>query len=101
MASNENKALKCAYKPCKNKFVPRTHNQKYCSDECCKIATNIKIKEKYEYKKARKSGKPFKCETKGCSSILNRYTTDKICGKCQSAKIKQDHKDLLDMLNGN
>mgnify|MGYP003332424057 CR=1 FL=1 len=43
----------CAYEECSNKFEPKTHNQKYFSEECCKIATNLKVKEKYFYKKAR------------------------------------------------
>ena len=38
----------CSNKECAKEFAPKTHNQKYCSDECCKIATNLKVKEKYQ-----------------------------------------------------
>jgi hypothetical protein len=54
----------CSNDGCVNEFEPKTHNQKYCSDECCKIATNIKIKEKYYYKKARLAGEKFICKTR-------------------------------------
>ena len=90
----------CAHKGCTNKFEPKTHNQKYCSDECCKIATNLKIKEKYYYKKARAAGKKFKCATRGCNQILSRFTTDKICEGCQSKRKSQERQEILDMLNG-
>ena len=89
----------CNRKGCKNEFSPKTHNQKYCSDECCKIATNQKIKEKYYYKKARLAGVEFKCATKGCNYILGRYSTDLICETCKSKKITDERKDLLGMLN--
>lgn len=90
----------CAYEECDNEFEPRTHNQKYCSDECCKIATNLKIKEKYYYKKARLAGVAFKCSNKGCNQVLNRYTSDTVCESCKAKKKAQDRNDILDMLNG-
>lgn len=90
--------LKCAYDKCKNKFVKTTHNQKYCSDECCRIATNKKLKKQYYDRKARLAGKEFKCSSRGCDQILNRYTTDKICEVCQAKKVSKERKDLLDML---
>ena len=37
----------CASEDCENTFEKSTHNQKYCSDECCRIATNKKIRDKY------------------------------------------------------
>ena len=37
----------CANKECAINFDAKTHNQKYCSDECCRIATNKRIMEKY------------------------------------------------------
>ena len=90
----------CAYPECDNEFEPKTHNQKYCSDDCCKIATNLKIKEKYYYKKARASGVKFKCATRGCQQVLNRFTTDKICEVCKAKEKTKDRKEILDMLNG-
>ena len=92
----------CAYSDCKgiNEFEPKTHNQKYCSDECCKIATNIKIKEKYYYKKARASGTKFECSTSDCNQILSRFTTDMVCEICKSRQRSSERKEILDMLNG-
>lgn len=90
----------CDYLECDNEFEPKTHNQKYCSDECCKIATNLKIKEKYYYKKARASGVKFECATKGCNQILSRFTTDLVCEVCKAKERSKDRQDILDMLNG-
>ena len=42
----------CANSECKKDFAPKTHNQKYHNDECCRIATNRRIMEKYYDKKA-------------------------------------------------
>ena len=89
----------CSNKGCTNKFKPKTHNQKYCSDECCKIATNLKIKEKYYYKKARASGKEFICANRGCKQILSRFTVDKICEGCKMKEKSKEKQTLLDMLN--
>jgi hypothetical protein len=90
----------CAYAECDNKFEPKTHNQKYCSDECCKIATNLKIKEKYYYKKARSAGVKFRCSTKNCNQILSKFTTDLICENCKAKQKAKDRKEILDILNG-
>ena len=90
----------CSNKGCDNEFTAKTHNQKYCSDECFKIATNIKIKEKYYYKKARLSGQKFVCKSRGCKQVLNRFTTEEICEVCKSKEREQERQNLLDMLNG-
>ena len=93
----------CAYEKCKGikEFEPKTHNQKYCSDECCKIATNIKIKEKYYYKKARSSGTEFICKSEACNQVLSRFTTDEICEPCVAKQKTKDKLEILGMLNGN
>ena len=91
----------CAYAECNNEFEPKTHNQKYCSDECCKIATNLKIKEKYYYKKARSAGVKFKCASRGCNQILSKFTDDLICENCKAKQKTKERKDILDILNGN
>ncbi len=61
----------CENKECKKKFTPKTHNQKYCKDECCRIATNKRIMEKYYEKKAIKNGAERLC--KKCNIQLSRY----------------------------
>ena len=88
----------CAYEECGKEFEPKTHNQKYCSDECCRIATNQKLKEAYYEKKARLAGVKFKCKNKGCDQILSRYTTDKICNICKAKAKKQERLDLINIL---
>jgi hypothetical protein len=90
----------CAYEACEGvkEFEPKTHNQKYCSDECCKIATSLKIKEKQQRAKDRKAGKKFKC--KACNAELNRYNQDEICEGCKIKNKQYERKLLVEMLNG-
>jgi hypothetical protein len=84
----------CAYVDCDNDFNPKTHNQKYCSDECCRTATNIKIKEAYYEKKARLAGKERICSSRGCSTRLSRYNENNVCGNCD-AKAEKKEKDEM------
>ena len=88
----------CAYNECKKQFTPKTHNQKYCSDECCRTATNEKLKEAYYERKARLQGKKRMCSTKGCSTILSRYNEGKVCGKCLAKIEKDKQKELIEMV---
>lgn len=88
----------CQYDECDNEFEPRTHNQKYCSDECCRIATNIKIKERYYEKKERLSGKKRICKSRGCDTILDRYNDSNICNLCISKKENSERNELLKRL---
>ena len=90
----------CAYDKCQGikEFEPKTHNQKYCSDECCRIATNEKLKADYYDKKARLNGKKRICKTPKCGSVLSRYNEGKICNKC-IAKVEYDKKkELIEMV---
>lgn len=91
----------CAYDECKKPFEPKTHNQKYCSDECCRTATNIKIKEKYYEKKDRLAGKKRICKTKGCGLELVMYNQGNICNTCLSKEREKERQDLLSMISGN
>ena len=58
----------CANKECSKEFEPKTHNQKYCTDECCRVATNRRIMEKYYEKKAIRNGAIRQCSK--CKIIL-------------------------------
>jgi hypothetical protein len=91
--------MKCAYDKCEgvNEFEPKTHNQKYCSDECCRIATNEKLKEAYYEKKARLAGKKRVCKSKGCEVVLDRYNPGKVCSKCIQAEKEKERTDLIEM----
>lgn len=88
----------CAYKKCKNKFEPKTHNQKYCSDECCRIATNEKLRKQYYDRKDRLAGKKRICKTKGCTSELLRYNEGDICTLCIAKKAEKDRQEILEMI---
>jgi len=82
----------CVNSECKKDFNPKTHNQKYCSDECCRIATNKRIMEKYYEKKAIKNGAFRSC--KKCKAELSRYNSENVCSICQKNNYKKS-KDLL------
>lgn len=88
----------CAYEKCKKKFEPKTHNQKYCSDECCRIATNEKLKEKYYDKKARLAGKKRICKSKDCNIVLSRYQEQNICVRCQSKEKAKQKQEIIEMV---
>jgi hypothetical protein len=91
--------MKCAYEKCGKKFEPKTHNQKYCSDECCRIATNKKLKDQYYRNKARRAGVAFKCKGKGCNQILSRYTEGDVCDSCLGKIKLKEKQSLIDMIN--
>jgi len=89
--------LICFNKECAKEFESKTHNQKYCSDECCRVATNRRIMEKYYEKKAIKNGMLRQC--KKCKTKLSRYNQSDLCSTCnKKTTIKQKNK-LLDMIN--
>lgn len=71
----------CARAECSTTSNKTTHNQKYCSNECCRIETNRKIMEKYHEKVAIKRGKKRKC--KQCEGSLSRYNQTDTCGSCE------------------
>jgi hypothetical protein len=86
----------CSNKECAKEFDSKTHNQKYCSDECCRVATNKRIMEKYYEKKAIKNGSLRQC--KKCKSQLSRYNTDLICSKCNK-EARDTSKSLTEVLD--
>jgi len=88
----------CAYSKCTKgkEFEPKTHNQKYCSDECCRIATNEKLKQSYYEKKERLAGKKRICKKSGCNVILSRYNEKNICDKCSKEEEENERKFLIE-----
>lgn len=87
----------CSNTECAKEFEAKTHNQKYCTDECCRIATNKRIMEKYYEKKAIKRGAVRLC--KKCKSQLSRYNSEDICSSCvkkSSEKLKNTLKGIVD-----
>lgn len=87
----------CFNKECSKEFDAKTHNQKYCCDECCRIATNKKIMEKYYEKKAIRSGARRECNI--CKSRLSRYNQSNICSKCEKNSAIKNRSDILRMIN--
>ncbi len=91
----------CAYGECGLKFEAKTHNQIYCSDDCCRKATNARLMEQYYERKARRQGHIRVCENDGCNTRLSRYNDGRECQKCASAKKSESRKQLLDLLRVN
>lgn len=87
----------CGNKECAKDFTPKTHNQKYCSDECCRIATNRRIMEKYYEKKAIRNGAPRNC--KKCNVKLSRYNQRDICSTCEKNLGSANKKALWEIIN--
>ena len=87
----------CANKECAKDFDAKTHNQKYCSDECCRIATNRRIMEKYYEKKAIRNGAKRVCK---CGNQLSRYNQGIVCAICEKNKNIKNKDKLLEMFNG-
>jgi len=88
----------CANSECGNSFERGRHNQIYCSAECCKIATNIKIKERYYKNKARRHGTERLCVS-GCGTKLSRYNASDKCAECEAHSVVKARASLLDFAN--
>ena len=71
---------------------------KYCSDECCRIATNDKLKEAYYKKKDRLAGKKRVCKIKSCGAPLSRYQETDICYLCVAKEKTKEREELIAMV---
>lgn len=87
----------CANSECKKEFESKTHNQKYCSDECCRIATNRRIMEKYYEKKAIRNGAFRQC--KKCNTKLSRYNQGNMCSSCEKKVNVTNKSKILGMID--
>lgn len=87
----------CANKECAKIFDAKTHNQKYCSDNCCRIATNRRIMEKYYEKKAIRNG-AFRACTK-CGISLSRYNINTVCSVCEKKISGKNRQKLMGMID--
>jgi rubrerythrin len=88
----------CADETCENVFSPNKHNQIYCSAECCRVATNRRLLDKYYEKKARLQGKVRTC--KSCGQKLSRYNSQKVCSICQQAQDSEKKTNLKRLIEG-
>ena len=87
----------CNNKECNKDFDAKTHNQKYCSDECCRIATNKRIMEKYYEKKAIRNGAFRACSK--CKTKLSMYNQSIICSSCEKKINISNKKKLIGMID--
>lgn len=87
----------CANKQCAKDFNAKTHNQKYCCDECCRVATNKKIMDKYYEKKLIRSGAKRECRL--CKSRLSRYNQSNVCSKCEKNSAIKNKSIILRMID--
>jgi hypothetical protein len=86
----------CANDGCTNVFQKKTHNQKYCSNMCCRKATNRKIMERYYEDKELRSGNPRNCSS--CSVKLSKYNLGKICAACEAEDVKNSKNMLIEQI---
>jgi hypothetical protein len=87
----------CANDECKIEFESKTHNQKYCCDECCRVSTNRRIMQKYYEKKAIRNGLARLC--KKCKSQLSRYNESNLCSQCTKKINSENNYRLLGMID--
>jgi hypothetical protein len=88
----------CSRDECDNYFTPTTHNNIYCSDECCKIATLDKARKANKDRRDRLSGKKRICSADGCKNSLSRYNEASVCEVCMSRERKKKRLELLSMI---
>jgi len=88
----------CAYVECGQEFESKTHNQRYCSDDCCRRATNARLMEQYYERKARRQGHIRVCKTSDCDTRLSRYNDSSECQKCASTSETERRKQLFELV---
>lgn len=86
----------CQNAGCEEEFIKKTHNQKYHDDECCRLATNAKIMEKYYEKKSQRLGLARQC--KSCESPLSRYNSSSTCNACSLRLEVEKNQSVTSML---
>ena len=87
----------CSNSECAKDFDAKTHNQKYCCDECCRVAANKRIMEKYYEKKAIRNGASRRCKV--CNNALSRYNETKICSLCEKKSNLKARSMILGVIN--
>lgn len=90
--------IQCENTGCEVVFTKRTHNQRYHDDECCRLATNRKIMDKYYERKARRLGQARHCAN--CGNSLSRYNSDSICNACTLKQEVERNQAVSSMLSG-
>lgn len=88
--------IACANQGCEELFIPKTHNQIYHNDECCRQATNRRMMEKYYANRDRKLGKKRLCKACGVTR-LSRYNESDICSSCTILSEKEKNNAVISM----
>lgn len=83
---------------CGETFIARRINMIYCTDQCCKTATNAKLIASYHSKKQLKNI-PRDCSS--CGARLSRYNKDITCNSCKNRDESKKRKELLEQLGIN
>lgn len=89
--------ITCERDGCEREFAKQTHNQRYHDAECCRLATNVKIMEKYYARRAQKLGLARHCDE--CGSKLSRYNVDAICHPCSLSREIEKRDNVLTALS--
>lgn len=89
--------VECARPGCDVAFTKNKHNQKYCSPECCRIATNANIMKKYYETRDRKRGVARNCSV--CGSRLSRYNPSSECQKCAVNASGNSAREVIEYLS--
>lgn len=90
--------LICKNEGCDVGFEPKTHNQKYCTDECCRLATNRRIMEKYYERQDQRNGKTRFCKI--ClATKLSRYNDSQVCSSCKTKREVAANAAVADMFS--
>lgn len=86
----------CARPDCGAFYEKKTHNQKYCGTECCRIATNKRIMEKYYARQAQRQGRARYCSE--CQTTrLSRYNDSTICSSCELKRTEESRNNVVSM----
>lgn len=86
----------CANPECGKTVVRSTHNQKYCDAECCRVATNARIKAKYHETRDRMRDPDRRCSR--CGTAMSRYNLDYECGPCKQSIFSGYNQQILELL---
>lgn len=87
--------IQCENTGCDIAFIKKTHNQRYHDDECCRLATNAKIMEKYYARRAQRLGLARYCS---CGTKLSRYNSDATCNACALKQDELRNQSVFSML---
>lgn len=93
---SRNDFVQCDRDGCVEWFTKKTHNQRYHNDECCRLATNQRIMEKYYAKRDQRQGKTRLCQECGATK-LSRYNDSLICSSCRTKRQIAANNEVLAM----